>query len=118
VRIEAPEGARILHRETLVLGRYGEEGGTVRAHTRVTRSGCPVLDDTIDTAEQVVRSSPAVLGTARVVASLSLFGCDAAPEGFVLASSDQLVRRLAGNAIELADLDSLQRRWRAVVLAG
>jgi urease accessory protein len=117
VRIEAHETARVMHRETLVLGRHDEEGGAVCARSRVTRGGRPVLDDTLDTADLEVRRSPVVLGAARVVATLSLFGCDVAPEGFALASDDQLVRRLAATTSELGTLEALQRRWGAAVLA-
>jgi urease accessory protein len=116
VRIEADDDAQILHRETLVLGRHGEQGGAVCARTRVTRCGRPVLDDTIDTASPAVRSTPAVLGSARVVGSIALFGCDAAPEGFVLGPGDQLVRRLGPDMSALGDLDQLERRWQAAVL--
>lgn len=121
VSIDLAPDARLLHRETLVLGRHGEEGGAIRARTRVLRAGRPVFDDTLDTFEVAVRSSPAVLGDARVVGSLSLFGCGEeleSPEGLLLASGDQLVRRLGDSTVGLAELDALERRWAARVLAG
>jgi urease accessory protein len=115
--IEAAPGARVLHRETLVLGRHGERGGAVCARTRVTRSGRALLDDTLDTSQVEALRSAAVLGTARVAASLAAFGCELEPAGFLLGAGDQLVRRLASDMLGLGDIDALERRWRAAVLA-
>lgn len=116
VAIALAPGARALHRDTLVLGRHGEAGGAVRARTRITRAAGPVLDDTLDTSVLDIRRSHAVLGAARVVASLTLFGVDAQPEGCALASGDRLLRRLAVSMRETAGVDEVQRRWRAAVL--
>jgi urease accessory protein len=119
VTIDAAADARIMHRETLVLGRHGEDGGAVTARTRVLRGGRPVLDDTLGFAGASSRSA-AVLGSARVIASLALFGCELAgpADGLLLHSGDRLVRRLVGATTALADLAALVTVWRAAVLAG
>ncbi|HEY4095941.1 MAG TPA: urease accessory protein UreD [Baekduia sp.] len=121
VRIDLHGEARLLHRDTLVLGRYGEDGGTLVARTRAVRDGAPVLDDTLDTSiEGPALRSAAVLGSARVLASLTAFGTDltdALPaDGFALSPVDTLVRRLAAGVRELQDLNTLQRAWQATVL--
>jgi urease accessory protein len=122
VRIDLHGEARLLHRDTLVLGRHGEDGGALIARTRAVRDGTtPVLDDTVDTAiAPGALRSPAVLGTARVLASLTAFGTDLADtlpaDGFALSPVDSLVRRLAAGARELHDLDKLQRAWQATLV--
>jgi len=113
VSVTLEPGARLLHRETLVLGRFGEEGGRLAARSRVVRDGRPVVDDTIDTSV----CSPAVLGGARVVSSLSLFGTPVPPlrGAFALGPSDTLIRRLSSST--LTDLDDVEHPWRAAVFA-
>jgi urease accessory protein len=116
VEIELAHGARALHREALVLGRHGEEPGSVRARVRIAREGVPVLDETIDTGDLAVLRSPAVLGEARAVAGLGLYGAEPpAPEpgAFALGPADTLVRRIGG---EIDGLDDLHNAWRAAVL--
>lgn len=122
VRITLHGDARAVHRDTLVLGRHGEDGGALVARTRVTRDGRPLLDDTLDTriAASALRSS-AVLGGARVVASLAAFGHDtdmAVPDdAFVLGEADALLRRLATGVRQLAGLDRFQSVLTAEIAA-
>ena len=115
VRIDLAQDARVLHRDTLVLGRHDETGGSARAHMRVTRDGLPLLDDTVDTSRATARS-PAVLGTARVVAGLALFGAPPRVlprDAFALSPRDTLLRRLAPTLRGLGDIDDHQRAWSA-----
>jgi urease accessory protein len=116
VRIALDGDARVLHRDTLVLGRHGERGGAVVAHTRVERDGRAVLDDTFDsTIGEAALRSAAVLGGARVLATLALFAPDdlggRPTDAFELAQGDALVRRLARRANDLGDLGEWQRTW-------
>ena len=109
--------ARIVHHDTLVLGRHGEHAGSARLHLRVTRDGLPVLDEGLDTTRAAALASPAVLGAAHVMASLGRYGepsPDVLPDGAMrLGPSDLLVRRLAGSvargAIARHDLDDARR---------
>jgi urease accessory protein len=118
VRIDLDGDARAVHRDTLVLGRHGEAGGNLLARTRVQRDGVPLLDDGLDTS---LPTSAAVLGGARVLASLSAFGLpeavDVPPDAFLLASGDVLLRRLAADVRSLHDVDACLRRWQAAALA-
>jgi urease accessory protein len=46
-RIELAENARLLWRDEVVLGRHGEEPGSVTTRLRVQRNGRPLLDHTL-----------------------------------------------------------------------
>jgi urease accessory protein len=110
-RLELATGAVVLHRETLVLGRHGEEPGAARVRLRAERDGRPVLDDGLDTGELAALRSPAVLGAARAVGSLALLGAPppaGLPDGaFALGPLDTLLRVPAASALALAALDAV-----------
>jgi len=110
-------GARVVHRDTLVLGRFGEQPGSARLRTRVQREDAPVLDETLDTANLATLRSGAVLGESVVVGSLGRYGiAGQVPDGaFALGPTDTLARRIAGSARDLRELDELQRAWCAEV---
>lgn len=72
-------GARMLWRDTLVLGRSGERGGRVRAMTRVTYEGRDLLVEDLDLTDPDLRELPGILGPNRVIGSVAAFG--AAPPG-------------------------------------
>jgi urease accessory protein len=132
LRIALAPGATLLHRDTLVLGRHGEQPGAVTARLRVTRAGTPLLDETLTTADLAAARSPAVLGSATAIGAVSLFGAApsssadaAAPASatapplplapgaavFQLTPTDTTVRQLAPDVRALAPLDALLRRW-------
>ncbi|NYI47331.1 urease accessory protein [Nocardioides aromaticivorans] len=73
VRVRCAAGARLALRETLVLGRYGEQPGSVRQTTTVHDPAGPVLveDLPLDAA-----SAPWMLGGSRVVTSVLSVGAD------------------------------------------
>ncbi|MFB6989287.1 urease accessory protein UreD [Streptomyces sp. NPDC056304] len=72
-------GARMLWRDTLVLGRSGERGGSVRATTRVTYDGQDLLVEDLDLTEPEIRELPGLLGPHRVIGSVTSLG--AGPAG-------------------------------------
>jgi urease accessory protein len=121
VRIELAGDACAVHRDTLVLGRHGEAGGSLSVRTRVERDRVPLLDDGLDTSDAATQGSPAVLGGARVLASVAAFGLpvpvDVPPDAFGLASGDVLLRRPAADVRSLHDVDAWLRRWQAAALA-
>lgn len=51
LEVELEVGARALVRETLVLGRHGEEPGRLRSRTHVRRDGVDVLVEELDAAD-------------------------------------------------------------------
>ncbi|MFF2328044.1 MULTISPECIES: urease accessory protein UreD [unclassified Streptomyces] len=67
-------GARMLWRDTLVLGRSGERGGAVRATTRATYDGRDLLVEDLDLADPEMRELPGVLGPNRVIGSVTALG--------------------------------------------
>lgn len=72
-------GARMLWRDTLVLGRSGERGGRVRAMTRVAYEGRELLVEDLDLTDPDLRELPGILGPNRVIGSVAALG--ATPPG-------------------------------------
>lgn len=137
------DGACAVLRETIVLGRAGEQGGRVRQRTRVTQGGRDLLVEDLDLAPSL-RRAPGVLGAggsrgaARVLDVVAAFGFrpdDAqardggraapapagagAPAGatthrFDLAGPGAVVRHLGTHA-HATPLDGLAARWAGQV---
>ncbi|WP_083934354.1 urease accessory protein UreD [Nocardiopsis baichengensis] len=76
VDADLAEGAELLWRESLVLGRTGEQGGKVLASTRVRAQGRPLFVEDLDLRDPRVRGLPGILGGSRVVGQVGLFGRD------------------------------------------
>lgn len=72
-------GARVLIRETLVLGRSGETGGALRSVTRLTGPGGDFLYEDLDLTG-VRRQAIGVLGTSKVLSSATAAGWRPPPE--------------------------------------
>jgi urease accessory protein len=91
------EGAVADLRETFVLGRTGERGGSLRSLSRVGLAGKPLLVEDLDLSTDV-RRSPAVLGTARCLDTLSRFGDRFEhPDALQLEGTGTLLRWLGGD---------------------
>ncbi|MCX4844313.1 urease accessory protein UreD [Streptomyces sp. NBC_00893] len=69
-------GARMLWRDTLVLGRSGERGGGVRATTHATYDGCELLVEDLDLRDPDMRELPGILGPNRIIGSVTALGAD------------------------------------------
>jgi urease accessory protein len=67
-------GARALLRETVVLGRSGEQPGALSASTRATLAGRPLLHERLDTRDPALLRSPVVAGDAATVDAIALLG--------------------------------------------
>lgn len=100
--IDLDEGASMLLREMLVLGRSGEEGGRLSAATRAMYAGRPLLVEELDLRDPGSRSAPGMLGGNRVLATAALLGIR--PEHTTgryetpLAGPGALARSIAGDA--------------------
>jgi urease accessory protein len=71
VELALEEGARLEWREEVVLGRHGEEGGSVLSRQTVDLGGAPLLRQELALGPRYpAAASPAVTGGARAVASL------------------------------------------------
>ncbi|MBM7520412.1 urease accessory protein UreD [Nocardioides nitrophenolicus] len=111
LRVRLRDGAVLALRESLVLGRHGEEPGRVHQATEVVTGAGPVLveDLTFDAL-----TAPALLGGHRVMSSVLLVGAPpsapAGPDRFDLEGGGTLWRRLGVQAHE----SDLGPTWRAV----
>ena len=121
LEIELAQTAVVLHRDTMVLGRHAEAPGDATICQRVTRDGAPVLEETLMTADRAATASPAVLGGARAVGTLALYGVrppgDLPPWALELASGDVVARRVGAHLREIADLDDLTGLWASAITA-
>jgi urease accessory protein len=114
-------GACALLGEPVVLGRAGEQPGALRAHTRITGGGRPLVDELLDTADHALLRSPLVAGAAGAIWSLTLAGVrdPQPPPGTMQAHGPATLWRALGCA---ADPDpaalALARRWRELTLLG
>lgn len=104
--VDLADAATLLARETLVLGRSGEDPGSLRASSSITRDGRPLM------VEELCSDHVAPY---RILDSVLAIGHLAPVETrpFVLDSGDRLWRRLGSEAHEAAaDLDPV---WAALV---
>lgn len=106
-------GARLLLRETLVLGRHGETAGRLRQRTDVVAAdGGPLLVEELDLDPA---SAPRLLGGRRALGSVLAVGVPEppGPESLVLTDGSFLERRLG----EQAHAVQAEERWRSLVRA-
>ncbi|MFE6668001.1 urease accessory protein UreD [Streptomyces sp. NPDC057697] len=118
MEVSLAAGARMLWRDTLVLGRSGERGGGVRAMTRATYDGRELLVEDLDLMDPDVRELPGILGPHRVIGSVTALGTVPGgrphPYRMDLAGPGAQVRLLdtVAPAIE-AELAAVWAQWRA-----
>lgn len=84
-------GGRLRLRDTLVLGRHGETGGRVRARTRISYAGAPVLAEDLDLREGLTQL-PGVLRGLRVVDQVVEVGPEPVDDEGVSGGGDGRVR--------------------------
>jgi urease accessory protein len=71
IRVTLAEGASLLLRDELLLGRYGEAGGACRTELRVTYAGRPLLRQSLEVSgTDAADRGPAVLAGHRGVGTL------------------------------------------------
>lgn len=119
--VELGPGAALCLRETLVLGRSGEQGGTLRSGLRVhERGGMPVLVE--DLLLEGHRPRPGILGDGSVLDSVLVAGmrpAGEAPPGVTvleLARPGALARRIA-RATHDSALEPVWDTWSQEVAA-
>ncbi|BDZ42369.1 hypothetical protein GCM10025865_16680 [Paraoerskovia sediminicola] len=113
--VEMSAGSRAVVREVLVLGRSGQGGGALRSRTRVRLDGAPLHVEDLDLRDAGLRASPAVLGAARVVDTLSCWGFrdDGDPLALQLEGPGTVERYLGRDHHE----SPLSRRWAPLCAA-
>jgi urease accessory protein len=104
------QGAELVWREEIVLGRHGERPGRYVSRFDVTSCGLPLLRHELRVDEDA--PSAAVLGSARAVGTVLLAGKDLTAEPYAtaglsvlpLARAGVLVTALADDTVRLRDL--------------
>jgi urease accessory protein len=118
-RVRLDDGAALLWRDTVVLGRAGEAPGRMVADLAVRRADAELHAERFDTGDLELLSSPVVLGAgARVLDTLVLYGMRAgAEEGGLQLAGPGTIRPLPAPSLATAarTLDPLQARWRAAL---
>jgi len=100
LRVEVAEGGRFLMRDVVVLGRYGERGGSLRCETRTSYAGRPLIVERLDLVDHESGpagpgSGPGVLGDHRVLETVTWVG-DPVPSDAVPDDDDITRMDLAG----------------------
>jgi len=72
--IHLGEGAVMLQRDTVLLGRHGEPPGRMHSDLVVRVAGYELLVETLDTGDLELLRSPVVFGDARVADTVALYG--------------------------------------------
>lgn len=108
--------ARLVLRETLVLGRAGERGGRIDTRTVVSCGGRPALADGLIAAGR--HPQPGVLGEHRVLDALTVVGIRPSPDphALTLESPGAVARHFAAHTHD-SPIDDLWSRWSADVAA-
>ncbi|MCC3291890.1 urease accessory protein UreD [Arthrobacter sp. zg-Y1110] len=129
-RVKLGPGARLLIRETLVLGRSGEEAGPLRSIARLTGPNGDYLYEDLDLRGTRHRAV-GVLGTAKVLSSATAAGWrpqalhpnggarpgDGSARRLDLAAEGAVIRALSGTAHEAArETDPVYRLWKDQLL--
>jgi urease accessory protein len=107
VRIDLAEGARLIMRDELLLGRHGEQPGNVRQHVRVRVEGRPLLNQQLAIGpDHPASHGPAVTGGHRAIGSLLIVDpawSDSPPAPTPLAG-DAAIMPLSGPAVLVSAL--------------
>jgi urease accessory protein len=120
--IDLTERAVACLRETLVLGRTGEIGGAIRSRMSVRHAGRQLLAEDLDLTDPEVRQLPGLIGTTRVIDTVSLLGMrpPAIPElpagrRFDLDGPGSLARSL-GTTLSASPIGPVLTAWRNAAL--
>lgn len=121
LRIEAAEGAQVLIRDTVVLGRTGQLGGSLRNQTAIRVNQRPVcLED--QELEPHFRTLPGMLGGHRVLDTVTVLGqahCSTEPQPglaqFALVDQASSLTRYLGTDLSRSPLHA---RWSQLMETG
>jgi len=112
-------GARVFIREEILLGRHGEQPGTIRQHLRICLAGQPLYDQDLVLGAGVEGwDGPAVLGGRRALGSVLIvdpaLDRDGGDAPASLPETDTAVFPLSGPALQVTSIapDGLALRRR------
>lgn len=112
--VDLDEAAVALLRETLVFGRHGELGGSIRTDTTVSTAGRAVLREElrVDGAEP----RPGILGRHRVLDTALLVGRRAeGPDDAMQLHGPGTMMRAVGDQTHLATVDAAWDSWASAL---
>ncbi|PFG41020.1 urease accessory protein [Georgenia soli] len=122
VIVSLADDARLLLREEILLGRHGEQPGTLAQHVRVQLAGRPLYDQRLDFGPDATGwDSPAVVGTDRALGSVLVvdpaWASDGPPPARPLGE-DAAVLPLAGPAVLICAVSPDSLALRNALTAG
>jgi urease accessory protein len=106
--VHLEEGAELVWREEIVLGRHGERPGRYVSRFDVTEGGFPLLRHELRVDEDA--ASAAVLGSARAVGTVLLAGKDLTAEPYAAAGLSVLPLARAGVLVTALAADTVRLR--------
>jgi urease accessory protein len=119
------EGSLMCVRETVVLGRTGENGGSVRIRNRIDRGQTPLLVEDLDLTDRAARELPGIVGAERVVDTVTLVGTPApiAPippvgSAFALSGAAGTMARALRPGLAGSPVAAWWSAWSAAARAG
>jgi len=114
ITIDMDDGATVLLRDTLVFGRAAEQPGVFKTRTVATYAGAPLHQEALDTSETDALRSEAVIGPARVLDTVAIYGARRPGHGVLqLAGPGSMLMVAAPNAADAHKaVDPSFRDWR------
>ena len=109
-QIDLDRGGCAVIRETIVLGRQGETGGSLKSHLSITDPDGPVLNEDLDVDGSF--PEPGILGSARVLDAVIAVGFRPDPEpGAMQLDQPGAVARHFGNHTHESPMDDVWATW-------
>lgn len=116
-RVRLADGAMLLARETTVLGRSGESGGTIRSRTLIDQESSPLLAEGLTASGS--SAQPGILGGHRVFDTVTVAGIrpDAQSPGTMMLEGEGAVARHLGSRAHDTALGVLWDAWLGQIIA-
>jgi urease accessory protein len=112
--ISLEPGAAVLLRDTLVLGRHGENGGAIRSELHVRQEDRPALVETLEA--DAAMPQVGVLGGHRVLDSVVAVGYRPPPgDGILSLEAPGAIARYLGEEAHGSGLDDVVASWRGAL---
>ena len=109
-QIDLDRGGCAVIRETIVLGRQGETGGSLKSHLSITDPDGPALNEDLDVDGSF--PEPGILGSARVLDAVIAVGFRPDPEpGAMQLDQPGAVARHVGNHTHESPMDDVWATW-------
>lgn len=109
-QIDLDRGGCAVIRETIVLGRQDETGGSLKSHLSITDPDGPVLNEDLDVDGSF--PEPGILGSARVLDAVIAVGFRPDPEpGAMQLHQPGAVARHFGNHTHESPMDDVWATW-------